>query len=136
MHLDAHNKYRQMHKVPPMIFDENLARGAQAYAEKLHRAGEFLGYSNTEFGENIIWNTNKEECYETSWASDQWYKKEIDRVDWNDLKLAKGTYHLTQMIWKSSTKLGMGIKGKFVVARYKEVGNVEGCFDANVFPKN
>jgi len=32
MHLDAHNKYRKMHKVGPMTIDPEMAKSAQAYA--------------------------------------------------------------------------------------------------------
>ena len=72
---------------------------------------------------------------ETSWATDRWYGKEVDKIDWTDLKFVKGTGHFTQIVWKNSTKLGMGVAGKYVVGRYKEAGNMQGAFSENVFPK-
>ena len=47
-----------------------------------------------------------------------------------------GTVHFTQVVWKGSTKLGVGMaKGKggtTVVATYSPAGNVSGQFPANV----
>jgi len=39
------------------------------------------------------------------------------------------------MVWKSSTKVGFGFQGKFVVARYCNTpGNINGEVRENVFP--
>ena len=78
---------------------------------------------------------NSKELNETTWATDWWYGKEVDKINWNDLKFVKGTGHFTQIVWKSSTKLGMGVAGKYVVGRYKEAGNCDSLYATNVFPK-
>ena len=55
----------------------------------------------------------------------------------------KVTGHFTQVVWKASTKLGIG-KGtgkkgsmacNYVVARYAPAGNIRGEYKANVLPK-
>ena len=44
--------------------------------------------------------------------------------------------YFSQMMWKATTKVGFGIAGKFVVARYcKEAGNVDKQYSVNVCPK-
>ena len=54
---------------------------------------------------------------------------------------SSGTGHFTQVIWKESTKLGIGRVEKhvdrygrcaFIVARYKVAGNLLGAFTENV----
>ena len=54
------------------------------------------------------------------------------------------TGHFTQVVWKGSTQLGIGVarcemqgwNGWLVVGRYKNHGNMRGDFEANVMPKN
>ena len=49
--------------------------------------------------------------------------------------LADNTQYYTQMVWKSTTKIGVGISGRFVVARFCEQrGNIVGQFRDNVIP--
>lgn len=53
------------------------------------------------------------------------------------------TGHFTQLVWKESTKLGIGVarmnwqghNAWLVVGRYKKHGNMAGAFTANVAPK-
>ena len=50
------------------------------------------------------------------------------------------TGHFTQLVWKSSEKLGAGMAFNndrtkvYVVARYSPPGNYEGQYGDNVFP--
>ncbi len=54
------------------------------------------------------------------------------------------TGHFTQVVWKTSTELGIGRASSkkdgmfctFVVARYKEAGNLKGAFKENVLKGN
>ena len=47
--------------------------------------------------------------------------------------------HFTQLVWKGTTKLGVGIAGnrskncRFVVFQYQPQGNVQGIYTENVF---
>jgi len=137
MHLDAHNKYRAMHKVGPMTIDPDMAKAAQAYAEKLHEMGK-MEHSKREdrsgCGENLAMHSNVDTISKTTHATDAWYS-EVEKVDFNDLKFVSGTGHFTQVVWKGSTLLGMGVAGTYCVARYKAPGNMMGAFEANVFAK-
>ena len=58
MHLDAHNKYRQEHQAGPMTIDEDLARGAQAYAEELSKANK-MAHSQGDYGENLAMHSSE-----------------------------------------------------------------------------
>ena len=85
-------------------------------------------------GENLAMHSNSQKIGETTHATDAWYS-EVSKVNFDDLKFVSGTGHFTQVVWKASVKLGMGVSGKYCVARYKAPGNMMGAFDKNVFPK-
>ena len=72
---------------------------------------------------------------------------EIKNYDWENPGKKKDPNgqvigHFTQLVWKSSQKLGMGIKVvksggwvyTYIVARYSPGGNVGGQYAANVMP--
>lgn len=85
-------------------------------------------------GENLAMHSDANILRTTTHATDAWYS-EVSKVDFNDIKFVSGTGHFTQVVWKGSTKLGMGIAGKYCVARYKAAGNMQGAFPQNVFAK-
>ena len=70
----------------------------------------------------------------------EWYG-EIKKYDFpSSSGISDKTRHFTQLIWKKSTKLGVGMatskSGKvYVVAHYIPVGNVVGHFETNVLPE-
>ena len=60
--LDTHNKFRSMHGAVPLKWADDLARDAQAWAEKLARARSLQHSSKSErkeAGENIAMFTGK-----------------------------------------------------------------------------
>ena len=71
--------------------------------------------------------------YNSDIVSDSWY----DQVNSYDFRNPQLTYHttdFTQMVWKSTSEVGFGINGKFVVARYSKPGNQISEIRNNVFP--
>jgi glioma pathogenesis-related protein 2 len=70
-----------------------------------------------------------------------WYN-EVKKYNYNNPVFQKETGHFTQVVWKSSTKLGMGLAaGKhgrsnahYCVAEYRPYGNYAGEFRENVLP--
>lgn len=140
--LDTHNKYRSMHGVPPLKWADDLAREAQAWAEKLARARALQHSSKSErkeAGENIAMFTGKFDSAGEE-ATTMWYDEYKDynfrRGGWQG-----GTGHFTQVVWKGSKELGMGRAKSadgsltFVVGRYRPAGNVINYMADNVFPK-
>ena len=69
--------------------------------------------------------------------------KEIESYDYNSPSYSDATGHFTQVVWKSTTKVGAGIAtyndgnnvATYIVARYKPAGNVIGAFEANVMAR-
>jgi len=144
--LAAHNKYRRLHAdTPDLVWDEQLAADALAWSK--HQAKESNMYhqpwaKRNGQGENLYGRSTIPVDCETAVKS--WY----DEIkDWNFAKSASNggvTGHFTQVVWKGSTKVGVGFAvGKytmsgrewpwvFVTARYLPTGNMQGQYAENV----
>ncbi|CAF2083199.1 unnamed protein product [Rotaria magnacalcarata] len=141
--LEAHNEFRARHGVPPMVLDEDISRKAQAYADYLaannlfHHSGDRGG-----LGENLYTKSSSQPLKNESLcklATESWYD-EIKEYDFDNPGSTSGTGHFTQVIWKESTNLGVGVgfgnngKRVVVVCQYDPAGNVMKQFEENVPP--
>ncbi|XP_021476885.1 Golgi-associated plant pathogenesis-related protein 1 isoform X3 [Oncorhynchus mykiss] len=112
--LDTHNAYRRKHGTAELTLSRDLCNSAQEWADHLV-AINTMQHSNTNNGENLYY----------TWSSAP-----------NTL-----TGHFTQVVWKESTEVGvgLGINGEtvFVVGQYNPAGNMnmEGYFIDNVLPE-
>lgn len=103
------------------------------------REDRFAYRPNTNYGENIycLWSSDRNAKANPKNVCRSWYD-EIKEFNWNvEPKGAFKAGHFTQMIWKSTQDLGVGVaktkKGKvLVVCNYSPRGNVIGEFNANV----
>lgn len=134
--LDHHNKVRKDVGTPSLEWSPELAEYAQAWADELakrncafeHRpdSGPWAGI----YGENIFWGSAS--GYTLLSASESWYDEiqvykhgPISDANWP----AAG--HYTQMVWKSTKTMGMGIAtcksgAVLIVANYDPSGNYWG----------
>ncbi|KAJ7336543.1 hypothetical protein OS493_011753 [Desmophyllum pertusum] len=136
--LEAHNKLRSAHNVPPLSWSNELARGAQIWAKKLAKEGNLKHDQLKGIGENIFmasqgFDAAAEEAMKT------WYS-EVERYDFKRGGHQGGTGHFTQVVWKNSKELGMAraksANGSvYVVARYRPAGNDLNAFNGNILPK-
>jgi uncharacterized protein YkwD len=106
--LDAHNKYRTKHHVPPLNLNKELCKIAQSYAEKLlqnnsmdYSFGKFKG---NDMGENIFKCQGTEATGEM--ATNDWYNEVKSHNFKKDFQ--KNTGHFTQIIWKDTKEVGFG----------------------------
>lgn len=140
--LDTHNKFRSMHGVPPLKWADDLAKEAQAWAEKLARARTLQHSSKSErdnAGENLAMFTGRFDSAGQE-ATNMWYEEVKDynfrRGGWQG-----GTGHFTQVVWKGTKELGMARAktsdggSTYVVGRYRPAGNVINFMGDNVFPR-
>ncbi|XP_030374306.1 uncharacterized protein LOC115623894 [Scaptodrosophila lebanonensis] len=130
--LDEHNRYRAKHNTPKLTLDSGLSSGCASYAKEI-AAKNSLDHSSGNYGENLCMRSSDPvQCVK------MWYD-EIKDYDYKNPKFSAATGHFTQVIWKSSKKMGVG-KAKsssgayYVVARYTPAGNVVGKFKENVLP--
>ncbi|XP_029294651.1 Golgi-associated plant pathogenesis-related protein 1-like [Cottoperca gobio] len=134
--LKAHNTYRTKHSAPLMTLNSEMSASAQKWAD--HLATSTMKHSGSQDGENIynMWSsstinlTGKE-------AVDSWYS-EIKEYNWSTPGYNSKTGHFTQVVWKNSNELGVGMATDgnkvFVVGQYRPAGNVNmpGYFETNV----
>jgi len=138
--LKNHNNYRQQYEnTPSLEWDETLAKEAHDWACQLAKLGSVKRGSK---GENIYTLVTsdvidlKDVCKK---ATEAWYSERCDY----DLKRHKKhgvTAHFTQLIWRSTEKVGAsattitykGMTKTFFVARYFPAGNTPGMFKENV----
>ena len=131
--LSAHNNKRSLHKdTPSLTWSTELETYAQNYADQYDCSGTLV-HSGGPYGENLALG------YGIEGSVDAWYN-EIAYYDYNNPGFSENAGHFTQVVWKSSTEVGCGIKscggvwGDYVICSYKPAGNVIGEFAENVMP--
>ncbi len=149
--LDAHNADRALHGEAPLIWDNTLAESSSKYAsacvkghaKDLNDVGENLYYTASSAKISLDPTLAKA-------AVDSWY---AEVANW-DFATSSGkptgtSGHFTQVVWKSTTKLGCGVAscpniligGKtwpdlaYIVCRYSPSGNWDGEYADNIPPK-
>lgn len=89
---------------------------------------------NNKYGENIFWVSGG--TPDGTVATKAFYS-EIKDYDFDKAQFAPATGHFTQLVWRGSQSLGIGVAtsrtgGTFVVANYYPPGNYLGQFMENV----
>ncbi|KAK1322771.1 hypothetical protein QJS10_CPA02g00040 [Acorus calamus] len=130
-YVDAHNAARSKVGVGPVTWDPTVAAYAQNYARQ--RSGDCRlvhSDSNGRYGENLFWGKGKE-----YWATDavkSWVDEEKDySYNSNACASGKACGHYTQVVWRSSTRIGCArVKcndgAVFITCNYSPPGNVNG----------
>ncbi|KAF7229610.1 Golgi-associated plant pathogenesis-related protein 1-like, partial [Nothobranchius furzeri] len=138
--LDTHNKYRSMHNAGPLRYNDGMCAKAQEWAEHLLQI-QRLQHSGTDDGENVFYLQGPDLAnVKGNKAVDSWYS-EIKDYDFSSPRFQRGTGHFTQVVWKETTELGVGVASRngmtFVVGQYRPAGNINnhGYFDKNVSRK-
>ncbi|XP_037339182.1 Golgi-associated plant pathogenesis-related protein 1 [Pungitius pungitius] len=137
--LETHNAYRAKHNTAKMTLNKELTTSAQKWADHLLNIA-MMKHSDTKDGENIFSMSSSAPIKLTGKeAVNLWYS-EIKDYKWSSPGFQGGTGHFTQVVWKDSTELGVGLatngKQVFVVGQYRPAGNMNmpGCFEKNVRP--
>lgn len=127
--VNAHNAYRQLHQAPDLSWDLTLALYAQANADSYSCSGSLL-HTGGPYGENLAAG------YSSGLASVSAWYNEINDYDWSSTSTFN---HFTQVVWKSTTKLGCAYKdcrsnnwGLYVICEYDPAGNMIGEVSENV----
>ncbi|KAM4697179.1 uncharacterized protein WCC33_015880 [Rhinophrynus dorsalis] len=138
--VTAHNTHRKRHGVPPLTFSQYLSKSAQKWADHLLSIHK-MKHSDTDLGENLYFKySSNEKKLSGNEPVDAWYS-EIKDYNFSKPGFATNTGHFTQLIWKDTKEVGVGVatdgKGVFyVVGRYSPAGNItnQGYFEKNVPP--
>ncbi|CAF1174750.1 unnamed protein product [Rotaria sordida] len=145
--LQLHNYYRARHSASPLTISQRLNYIAQKYAEHLAATSKFEHsgnrFGNESLGENLYmqWISHGKVPVSAKEATKHWYD-EIELYDFKRPYYSEDTGHFTQMIWKSTERMGVGFalsadeREVYIVANYYPAGNIinPGYFEKNVLP--
>ncbi|XP_016956504.1 Golgi-associated plant pathogenesis-related protein 1 isoform X1 [Drosophila biarmipes] len=133
--LNAHNSYRAKHGASPLKLSPKLNQLASEWAKYLLSRNCMEHRPNSGFGENIYMASGGN--LEGSDAVRSWYE-EIRHFNWNNPSFQGNTGHFTQVVWKSSTELGVGFARRgntiYIVCNYNPPGNYNNLYKENVDP--
>ncbi|ODM91211.1 Protein PRY1 [Orchesella cincta] len=138
--VDEHNELRGRHRSPYINGDdEQLHRSAQQHADYLANSDRFENSASSRYGENLAAVQGANEADAVRNAVRMWYRGE-SKYDYNNPNYQREAGTFTQLVWKSSTNVGIGVSYNskknwwVVVANYNPPGNVHGQFRENVLP--
>jgi uncharacterized protein YkwD len=133
--LDMHNQAREEVSVPPLVWDATLSTYAKWWADSLAKTepkmfhSPLVHHDGRRVGENIFWTSDKN-FHTILDAFRAWYI-EIENYQYSPITGAKKPFrtgHYTQIVWRNTTHVGMGVaytkKGMVVVCSYYPAGNV------------
>jgi len=146
-YVDDHNAFRCLHcDTAISVYDAELEAEAQAYADTCP-TGHASGLTD---GENLYWkgwsgSTAPSLAQSFSDATTSWYGEEANYNYATGQSDGGVIGHFTQMVWKTSTRIGCGAKldctnrfsgftNSAIVCRYAPPGNYVGQYIANVAP--
>ena len=138
--LARHNFYRAQHNAGDLVRSAKLERIAQEAAEYMVKINNFYfpeaTYNNKPIGMNLFWNNHR---FNGNSITNRWYD-ERNKYDFNNPVYNKDAGGFTQLVWKSTKKMGCGYACKalecYGICTYYPAGNYKGMFEENVFPKN
>jgi hypothetical protein len=124
-YLNPQNEHRAQHCVPPLTWDEGLASQATAWARRCN----FVHSSTNGVGENLYFQ--RPSMNDPKQGIDAWYG-EVRAYKYDAAQYSSASGHFTQLIWKSTTRVGCGIAicpnlkggGIMMVCRYAPQGNM------------
>jgi hypothetical protein len=134
------NNYRARHQSPPLTWDETIATFAQQWSFYLLSNNLFQHSGSALYGENLAYfeGYGNDIVILLKKAIDNWYN-EITLYNFTNPGYKQGTGHFTCLVWKSSTKFGMGFSidpsnnNKVDITFNSEPpGNYQGQFAQNV----
>ncbi|XP_027070148.1 pathogenesis-related protein PR-1 [Coffea arabica] len=128
--LATQNAARAALRMRPLVWDANLARYAQWYANQ-RRFDCALRHSDGPYGENIFWGSG------TGWSPAQAAAAWVVEKKWynywsNSCALGQECGHYTQIVWRQTTRIGcarvtcFGGRGVFMTCNYNPPGNYIG----------
>jgi len=132
--LRAHNAYRSKHGVPALKLSDKINAVAQEWADYLIANDAWQHSGNKKYGENLYISIGSSAQEQGQRSVDSWYS-EIKDYKFENPGYSQETGHFTQVVWKGSTELGVGVGQKgskvVVVANYSPPGN-SGQYHDNV----
>lgn len=137
--LAEHNELREKYgNVSDLSLDADLSSKAQAHADSLAQRQCKLENSTDEtVGENLYYLESDDGKYTARHIVEYWLR----RSNFDHETKPRTTNHFTQIVWKASEKLGVGVAraangAVYVAAFYFPRGNVVNYLDENVLMRD
>ncbi|CAG9816159.1 unnamed protein product [Phaedon cochleariae] len=138
--LESHNTYRRRHGVPPLKLDKKLCKYSEEWAKHLAQKNILEHRPGSNYGENIycLYSSDPNFTVNGHTPVDTWYE-EVSHHPFGKEPSNLKSGHFSQVIWKSSEYLGVGVAKNsqgsiYVVANYSPAGNFVGHYVENVPP--
>jgi uncharacterized protein YkwD len=134
--LALHNAKRRAHCAADLTWSSELARAAQAWADRCELAHAPRSV-NPNQGENLARGPGN--LGEAAFLFGGWYD-EVRQYNFGAPGFQKGTGHFTQIVWRGTREVGCAVAScngrKHWVCRYLPQGNIAnaGYFEKNVLP--
>jgi hypothetical protein len=135
------NNYRAKNQSAPMVWDSSISSFSQQWSYYLATNNLFQHSGSSNYGENLAlfqgYGNDASALFKN--AIDMWYNENVD-YNFNNPEFSSATGHFTCLVWKSSTKFGMGISinsitnTAYITFNTAPPGNVYGKFKENVLP--
>ncbi|XP_053675486.1 Golgi-associated plant pathogenesis-related protein 1 [Anopheles nili] len=133
--LNRHNELRAKHSAPPLVLDQELCVSAQKWADTLLKWNRLQHSTDKKYGENLYYSSGM--AVTGAAAVDSWYS---EIKDYRHGEPSPSNFsqvgHFTQVVWKSTRKLGVGFAQQgstvFVVCTYDPRGNMMGTYPQNI----
>ncbi|XP_077866200.1 Golgi-associated plant pathogenesis-related protein 1-like [Saccoglossus kowalevskii] len=142
--LEAHNYFRCLHGVNPLVWDDRLAKYGQYLASSNAARGRLEHSYVPDFGENVAMQELKSMDRMTGYGFVSMFYNEIKLYDFRHPQFSYDTGHFTQVIWKETKKIGCGASLRYrthwtqfhIACEYYPQGNIFGKSNmaANVPP--
>lgn len=131
--LKAHNDYRAKHGAKPLTWDASLAANARNCAASNSKANAL---SHDAAGCPGSWGQNLAMGAVGASAVDMWYGeiKNTPGGRGGATTFSGNTGHYTQVVWKSTARVGCATVGSYFACDYLPPGNMMGAFAKNVQP--
>uniref|UniRef100_S4RAI6 Golgi-associated plant pathogenesis-related protein 1 n=1 Tax=Petromyzon marinus TaxID=7757 RepID=S4RAI6_PETMA len=129
--LAEHNRLREIHGARPLRRSVALGRDARAWARELARSRALRSHPTVPHGQNTVafaWVRYRMLITAGRKVTNCWYADRL-AYDYNNPGFQQGTGNFSQLVWRSSLDLGVGLacdgRGMFVaVAFYSPAGNL------------
>lgn len=128
--VNQHNVWRSKYHAPPLVWDDTVAHYAQQWADTLARSGALAHRPDNKYGENL-WRGSVGSFPMTAVVDDWGNEGNHYDLHTQTCAMGHGCGHFTQVVWKTTTKLGCGKAtgtdgNAYVVCDYDPAGNMEG----------
>ncbi|XP_077975959.1 uncharacterized protein LOC120341288 [Styela clava] len=135
--INVINKRRENHGAGSLQMKRSMQDAAQKHAEEMLKSGDLFGYTDRSYGQTITMKMPRPSGEE---IADMWYEGGKDYDSDNPDKNTTAASYFTQMVWRSTKEIGVGIASNedgesYIVALYNPGGNTRGQYKENVRAK-